>query len=189
MKLLPYDIEEGKNGRAVIKLQTNNFERRLLPQEVSAKVLDKMRSCAQRRTGRRVVNAVVTVPAYFNDQAKKATMEACAIAGINCHKIITEPTAAAIAYGMNKPSSTEKFCVVYDFGGGTLDVTVLRMKNREFHVKACKGNQNLGGVDIDNALMQHCIQKIKDEYDADISDNVKAMTRLRTKCQLTKHQL
>ena len=93
-------------------------------------MLEKMKHCADLKTGRSVVNAVVTVPAYFNDQCKKATMEACKIAGINCQKIITEPTAAAMAYGMNKPSPEEKFCLVYDFGGGTLDITILRIQNR-----------------------------------------------------------
>ena len=133
-ELLPFEVVEGKNGRVEIKLETDNESKTILPQEVSAKVLEKMKECAERRTRRPVVNAVVTVPAYFTDQAKKATIEACKIAGLKCQKIMTEPTAAAIAYGINKPSPEEKFCVVYDFGGGTLDITVLKIKNREFHV-------------------------------------------------------
>ena len=122
--LLPYDVVEGSNQRAMLKTED---QKQLFPQEISAKVLEKMKQCAEQKTGRPVVNAVVTVPAYFSDQSKKATKEACQIAGLNCKKIITEPTAAAIAFGLNKVSTDTKNCLVFDLGGGTLDITILEI--------------------------------------------------------------
>ena len=115
-----------------------------------------MKWIAEQKVGREIVNAVVTVPAYFDDQSKKATMEACQIAGLNCKNIITEPTAAAVAYGLSKPNQEIK-CVVFDFGGGTLDITVLDIQGRNIEVRTCNGNQNLGGIDVDNCLILHCI--------------------------------
>ena len=139
-KFLPYDVVEGQNKRAMLTTTVSNKHKILFPQELSAKVLEKMKYCAEQRTGRNVKNAVVTVPAYFDEQAKRATKEACQLAGLECKKIITEPTAAAIAYGLDKATSERKVCLVFDIGGGTLDITILEIQNKEITVKVSNGD-------------------------------------------------
>ena len=183
-----YDIVQGQRNRAMLTTKIDKY-RQILPQEISAKVLEKMKWVAEKRVGRQIRNAVVTVPAYFDDQSKKATMEACKIAGLECRKIITEPTAAAIAYGINRTEQERKMCVVFDFGGGTLDITTLAIINRQIEVRSCNGDQNLGGIDVDNALVKHCISLIEQEHSINIKSNLKAYLRLRKECQIAKHTL
>ena len=136
-------------------------------------------------------NAVVTVPAYFDNNQIDATKKACEMAGLDCRKLLKEPTAAAIAYGIDKGTESLKRCLVFDFGGGTLDITILKLENRQIEVMAVTGDSNLGGVDIDNLLVQHCIEEFKrdDEDGADLSQNQRAIARIRKACVEKKHEL
>ena len=137
-----------------------------------------MKLFAETRTGKAVRNAVVTVPAYFNNSQKQATIDACQIAGLDCKRIINEPTAAALAYGLDKISQESKNILVYDLGGGTLDVSVLRIEDGVFEVLATRGDTHLGGQDIDNLLVNHCVQSIKKQHGKDVKNNNRAISRL-----------
>ena len=161
----------------------------MYPEEISAKILEKMKQCAEAKAERRIKNAIVTVPAYFNDSQKQATKDACKMAGLNCKRIINEPTAAAIAYGIDKASDDEKLCVVFDFGGGTLDISVLKIHRLKITVLAVNGNTHLGGQDIDNILMNHCLEHIQEEHDADLSNDSRAKALIRNACKEAKHYL
>ena len=139
-------------------------------------------------------NAVVTVPAYFDNNQIDATKKACEMAGLDCRKLLKEPTAAAIAYGIDKGTESLKRCLVFDFGGGTLDITILKLENRQIEVIAVTGDSNLGGVDIDNLLVKHCIEEFKrddgsGEEGADLSQNQRAIARIRKACVDKKHEL
>ena len=130
-----------------------------------------MKEFAENRCGRPVKNAVVTVPAYFNNMQKQATLDACKIAGLNCERIVNEPTAAAIAYGLDKMQSSMKRIVVFDLGGGTLDVSVLTIEEGVIEVMATRGDTHLGGQDIDELLIKHCMADFKTKYSIDLSNN------------------
>ena len=124
-------------------------------------ILEKMKLAAERFTGQEVRKCVVTVPAYFNDVEKQATKDACAIAGLECIRVITEPTAAALAYGLRFRSNTLKKCLVFDLGGGTFDVTVLTIQGDDIKVLAHAGDPHLGGQDFDNVIMNRCIEEFE----------------------------
>lgn len=126
-------------------------------EEISAKVLEKMKLFAEARIGKKVKNAVVTVPAYFNNSQKQATLDACKIAGLDCKRMVNEPTAAAIAYGLEKKTQEEKQILVFDLGGGTLDVSILRIEEEAIEVLSTRGDTHLGGQDIDDILVKHCM--------------------------------
>ena len=157
--LWPFKVVEGPNKRPMLEVtKKDGIKQKLYPEQISAKVLEKMKYFAEKNINGVVKNAVVTVPAYFNDSQKQATKDACYMAGLVCKQIVNEPTAAAIAYGFEKShGDTEKLCVVFDFGGGTLDISVLSIQQQRIIVKAVNGNTHLGGQDIDNCLMNYCI--------------------------------
>merc|ERR1719456_1459701 len=142
------------------------------PEEVSSMVLTKMKETAENYLGKEVKNAVVTVPAYFNDAQRQATKDAGTIAGLTVQRIINEPTAAAIAYGLDKKG--EQNIVVYDLGGGTLDVSVLTIDNGVFEVVATDGETHLGGSDFDSRLVQHFLDKFQKKHKEDLSHDARA---------------
>merc|ERR1712137_1464000 len=150
----------------------------------------KMKETAESYLGGEVKNAVVTVPAYFNDAQRASTKDAAAIAGLNCLRIINEPTAAAIAYGLDKGTSTEKNVLIFDLGGGTFDVSLLTIEDGIFEVKATAGDTHLGGEDFDSRMVNHFVQEFKKKNRGlDISGNPRAVRRLRTQCERAKRTL
>lgn len=148
-----------------------------------------MKLFAEQRCGRAVKNAVVTVPAYFNNMQKQATLDACKIAGLKCERIINEPTAAAIAYGLDKMQAQAKRIAVFDMGGGTLDVSILCIEQGVIEVMATRGDTHLGGQDIDELLVKHCIADFKTKTNVDVTNNARAKARLQNQVNHAKHQL
>jgi len=148
------------------------------PEEISSMVLTKMKEVAESYIGETVTDAVITVPAYFNDSQRQATKDAGAIAGLNVLRIINEPTAAAIAYGLDKKEE-EKTVLIFDLGGGTFDVSLLSIDDGIFEVKATAGDTHLGGEDFDNIMMKYFIDEFKRKHKVDISDNKRALRRLK----------
>ena len=152
-------------------------------------ILGEIKENAEEFLGQKVKDAVITVPAYFNNSQRQATIDAGKIAGLNVIKLINEPTAAAIAYGFENNFKEKKNVCVFDLGGGTFDVTILEIDNKKFTVKAIGGDSHLGGVDFDNELIKFCIEKFKEENDIDISNNQKALRRLKVACEKLKIEL
>ena len=152
-------------------------------------VLTKMKDISEAKLGKTVKKAVVTVPAYFNDSQRLATKDAGAIAGLDVLRIINEPTAAAIAYGLDQQSKTERNVLIFDLGGGTFDVSLLNITGGVFAVKATAGDTHLGGEDFDNALLEHFKNEFKRKAKLDISDDARALRRLRSACERAKRTL
>jgi len=152
-------------------------------------VLVKMKEIAEAYLGKEVKDAVITVPAYFNDSQRQATKDAGTISGINVLRIINEPTAAAIAYGLDRQTSQEKNVLIFDLGGGTFDVSLLTIEDGIFEVKATNGHTHLGGEDFDNKLVDYCINDFKKKTGIDITRNPRALRRLRTQCEKAKRIL
>jgi len=152
-------------------------------------VLTKMKEIAEGYMGTKISNAVVTVPAYFNDAQRQATKDAGTIAGLNVQRIINEPTAAAIAYGLDKKDSRERNVLIFDLGGGTFDVSLLAIEDGIFEVKATNGHTHLGGEDFDNRLVEFCMAEFKKKSGLDIKGNNRALRRLRTQCEKAKRTL
>lgn len=175
------------NGnKPMIKVDCMGEERLFNPEEISAMVLAKMKKIAENFLGKTVTDAVITVPAYFSDSQRQATKDAGKIAGLNVLRIINEPTAAAIAYGLDKQSKEEMNVLIYDFGGGTLDVSLLTLVNGIFEVRATCGNTRLGGGDIDNLLLDHFVAEFKQKHDQDLTTSAKSIRRLRAACEKAK---
>eukprot|EP00245_Coleochaete_scutata_P006766 TRINITY_DN21547_c0_g1_i1.p1 TRINITY_DN21547_c0_g1~~TRINITY_DN21547_c0_g1_i1.p1 ORF type:complete len:663 (-),score=230.41 TRINITY_DN21547_c0_g1_i1:503-2491(-) len=188
MKLMPYKIVS-KDGKPYIEVRIKDGEKKVFsPEEVSAMILTKMRDTAVAYLGKPIKDAVVTVPAYFNDAQRQATKDAGAIAGLNVARIINEPTAAAIAYGLDKKGG-EKNILVFDLGGGTFDVSILTIDNGVFEVLATNGDTHLGGEDFDQRIMEYFIKLIKKKYNKDISKDNRAIGKLRREAEKAKRAL
>merc|ERR1712230_319678 len=172
-----------------IQVQYKGETKTFSAEEISSMVLTKMKETAEAFLGGDVTQAVVTVPAYFNDSQRQATKDAGAIAGLNVLRIINEPTAAAIAYGLDKKSSGETNVLIFDLGGGTFDVSLLTIDDGIFEVKATAGDTHLGGEDFDNRLVNHFVQEFKRKHKKDMTGNPRAMRRLRTACERAKRNL
>merc|ERR1711985_66521 len=164
-------------------------EKSMAPEEVSSMVLTKMKETAENYLGKEVGHAVVTVPAYFNDAQRNSTKDAGSIAGLHVLRIINEPTAAAIAYGLDKQSASERNVLIFDLGGGTFDVSLLTIEEGIFEVKATAGYTLLGGEDFDSRTVNHFVQEFKRKHKKDITSNPRAMRRLRTACERAKRTL
>jgi len=189
IKHFPFVVKAGSNDIPAIEVQYKEETKTFTPQEIGAFVLEKMKSTAESYLGKEVKNAVITVPAYFNDAQRQATKDAGAICGLNVLRIINEPTAAAIAYGLDNKSDEEKYIVIYDVGGGTLDVTLLSIDEGIFEVKATSGDSRLGGEDFDNNMVTYFVQEFKRKHKQDISGSKRAMMKLKKACERAKRTL
>jgi len=184
-KKLPYKVIKDENGNIKIKCSSLNKEFR--PEEISAQVLRKLINDATSYLGQEITQAVITVPAYFNDSQRQATMDAGKIAGIEVLRIINEPTAASLAYGLDKKQN--ETIIVFDLGGGTFDVSILEVGDGIFEVLATAGDTNLGGDDFDKALVQWLINDFKQQEDIDLSDDIQALQRLTEAAEKAKMEL
>merc|ERR1711934_955611 len=189
MKHWPFKLISGDGGIPRIQVQYKGEEKTFAAEEVSSMVLVKMKETAEAFTGKDIKDVVVTVPAYFNDSQRHATKDAGAIAGLNVLRIINEPTAAAIAYGLDKKSAGETNVLIFDLGGGTFDVSLLTIDDDIFEVKATAGDTHLGGEDFDNRMVNHFVQEFKRKHKKDFTANPRAMRRLRTACERAKRNL
>jgi len=187
MKLVPYTIVN-KETKPYIQVEDSEGTKTFSPEEISAMILHKMKETAEAYLGKDIASAVVTVPAYFNDAQRQATKDAGTIAGLNVARIINEPTAAAIAYGLDKKGS-EKNILVFDLGGGTFDVSVLTIDQGVFEVISTNGDTHLGGEDFDQRVMEYFIKLIKKKYSKDISSDKKALQKLRREAERAKRTL
>ncbi|KAE8892818.1 Luminal-binding protein 5 [Phytophthora fragariae] len=187
-KLLPYELVN-KDGKPFIEVEVKGEKRQFAPEEVSAMVLTKMKQISEGYIGREVFDAVVTVPAYFNDAQRQATKDAGTIAGLTVQRIINEPTAAAIAYGIDKKSQGEKNVLVFDLGGGTFDVTLLAIDGGVFEVLATNGDTHLGGEDFDQRIMQYFIKKWKKDKNINVASDKRALQKLRREAERVKRAL
>ncbi|KAK4042782.1 heat shock 70 kDa protein [Parachaetomium inaequale] len=188
MKHFPFKIID-RAGKPTIEVEFKGEKKTFTPEEVSSMILTKMRETAESYLGGTVNNAVVTVPAYFNDSQRQATKDAGLIAGLNVLRIINEPTAAAIAYGLDKKVEGERNVLIFDLGGGTFDVSLLTIEEGIFEVKSTAGDTHLGGEDFDNRLVNHFVLEFKRKFKKDLSTNARALRRLRTACERAKRTL
>jgi len=188
LKLFPFDVDD-KDGKIHINVEYKGEKKSFKPEEISSMVLTKMKDIAEAYLGETVTDAVVTVPAYFNDSQRNSTRDACLIAGLNPLRIINEPTAAAIAYGLDKKSDGEKNVLIFDMGGGTFDCSLLTIEDGIFEVKATAGDTHLGGEDFDNILVQHFAQEFKRKNKLDLMESKKSVRRLKTACERAKRTL
>jgi len=187
IKLLPYTIAN-KDGKPYIEVDVKGARKMYSPEEISAMILGKMKEIAEAFLGRKIANAVVTVPAYFNDAQRQATKDAGTISSLNVMRIINEPTAAAIAYGLDKKGG-EKNILVFDLGGGTFDVTVLTIDNGVFEVVATNGDTHLGGEDFDQRVMEYMMKIFKRKHKKDMSKDKRAIQKLRREVERAKRAL
>lgn len=188
MKHFPFKVVD-KLSKPAVEVEFKGETKVFTPEEISAMILTKMRETAEAYLGETVNNAVVTVPAYFNDSQRQATKDAGLIAGLNVLRIINEPTAAAIAYGLDKKVEGERNVLIFDLGGGTFDVSLLTIEEGIFEVKSTAGDTHLGGEDFDNRLVNHFVQEFKRKHKKDLSTNARALRRLRTACERAKRTL
>lgn len=189
LKLWPFRVEAGPDDKPFIVVDFKGEVKKFHPEQVSAMVLQKMKEIAEAYLGTTVTDAVITVPAYFNDSQRQATKDAGSIAHLNVLRIINEPTAAAIAYGLDKKSATEKNVLIFDLGGGTFDVSILTIEDGFFEVKATNGDTHLGGEDFDNKIVEFCAAEFMKKSGMDIRNDPRAMRRLRTQCEKAKRTL
>jgi len=190
MKHWPFKVKCKGDDKPVIEVQYKGETKDFLPEEISSMVLLKMKETAENYLGKKVNKAVVTVPAYFNDSQRQATKDAGVISGMDILRIINEPTAAAIAYGLDKVSEgKERNVLIFDLGGGTFDVSLLTIDGGIFEVRATAGDTHLGGEDFDNRMVDYFVDEFKRKYQKDLSTNPRALRRLRTACERAKRAL
>jgi heat shock protein 1/8 len=185
IKHFPFEVTADSMNKPLIHLNGEEFH----AEQISAMVLEKMKVTAEGFLGAEIKDAVITVPAYFNDAQRQATKDAGAIAGMNVLRIINEPTAAAMAYGMGKNTDEERNVLIFDMGGGTFDVSLLAIEEGVFEVKATAGDTHLGGEDVDNILVSYFAQQFKRKHKKDLTDSPRALRRLRTMCERAKRTL
>ncbi|XP_078271914.1 heat shock cognate 71 kDa protein-like [Rhinoraja longicauda] len=188
MKHWPFQVVSDA-GKPKVKVEYKGENKTFNPEEISSMVLTKMKEVAEAYLGINITDAVITVPAYFNDSQRQATKDAGVIAGLNVLRIINEPTAAAIAYGLDKKGSEERNVLIFDLGGGTFDVSILAIEDGVFEVKSTAGDTHLGGEDFDSRMVDHFIEEFKRKNKKDISQNKRAVRRLRTACEVAKRTL
>jgi L1 cell adhesion molecule like protein len=189
MKHWPFSVVD-VGGKPKLEVEYQNETKQFTPEEISAMVLTKMKETAEAYLGCDVKDAVVTVPAYFNDSQRQATKDAGIICGLNVLRIINEPTAAAIAYGLDKKKGAEECNVlIFDLGGGTFDVSILTIEEGIFEVKSTAGDTHLGGEDFDNRMVDHFVNEFKRKHKKDLKGNKRALRRLRTACERAKRTL
>eukprot|EP00108_Taenia_solium_P009501 TsM_000531300 transcript=TsM_000531300 gene=TsM_000531300 len=185
----PFKVTDS-DGKPKVEVRYCGKTKQFTAEEISSMVLLEMKKIAEAYLGEKVVNAVITVPAYFNDSQRKATIDASKIAGLNVMRIINEPTAAALAYGLSRRLDRQSNVLIFDLGGGTLDVSIMFIKNKKFEVKAVCGDTHLGGGDLDSRLVNYCVTKFKQEHEGiDLTSNAKAISRLRKACENAKRTL
>ncbi|AEQ60581.1 heat shock protein 70-like protein [Acanthamoeba polyphaga mimivirus] len=188
MKYWPFKVINVGN-KPYFEVSYQNESKQYSPEQISSMILSKMKQTASAYIGKEVTDAVITVPAYFNDSQRQATKDAGRIAGLNVLRIINEPTAAAFAYGLDKNQDKEMNVLIFDMGGGTHDVTLLSLEDGLFQVRATSGNTKLGGEDFDNRLVTWCVEDFKRKYKTDLNQSAKALRRLRTACERAKRAL
>jgi molecular chaperone DnaK len=184
MKTVPYKVKEGKDGRAVVEIDGEDYT----PEQISAMILSKMKADAEKYLGEPVTDAVITVPAYFNDSQRQATKDAGKIAGLNVQRIVNEPTAAALAYGLDKNNSDQKI-LVFDLGGGTFDVSLLELAEGTFEVLATNGDNHLGGDDWDQCVIDWLADKFQADNGIDLRKDPMALQRLKEAAENAKKEL
>lgn len=189
LKYFPYEVENDGQDRPRMVVTVNGKVEKYYPEQISALVLSYMKKTAENYLGCDVKNAVITVPAYFNDGQRQATKDAGKIAGLNVLRVINEPTSASIAYGLDKDDDKEHNILIFDLGGGTFDVSVLTVCDGNFEVLATSGDTHLGGEDFDNRLVDYCVKEFNNKNKVDVTTNEKSMRRLRTECENAKRQL
>ena len=184
IKTVPYDVKEGQGGRAVVSVDGKDFT----PEQISAMILQKMKADAEKYLGETVTDAVITVPAYFNDSQRQATKDAGKIAGLNVKRIVNEPTAAALAYGLDKKSTDQKV-LVFDLGGGTFDVSILDLADGVFEVLSTAGDNHLGGDDWDQRVINWLADKFQADNGIDLRKDAMALQRLKEAAENAKKEL
>ncbi|XP_065210475.1 heat shock 70 kDa protein II-like [Planococcus citri] len=188
MKHWPFQVIDD-NNKPKIKVEIEGTPKTYFPEEISSMVLTKMKDTAEAYLGKTVKNAVITVPAYFNDSQRGATIDAATIAGLKVLRIINEPTAAAIAYGLEQKSPEERSVLIFDLGGGTFDVSILTIQKGVFEVISTAGDTHLGGEDFDNRMVDHFVKEFKSKYNEDLTRDKRALRRLRAACERAKRIL
>ena len=188
MKHWPFKVVQ-LDGKPKLQVEYKCEEKTFFAEEISSMVLTKMKETAEAFLGHSITDAVVTVPAYFNDSQRQATKDAGVISGLNILRIINEPTAAAIAYGLDKKGASEANVLIFDLGGGTFDVSILTIEDGIFEVKSTAGDTHLGGEDFDNRMVDHFVNEFKRKHKKDLSGNKRALRRLRTACERAKRTL
>jgi molecular chaperone DnaK (HSP70) len=189
LNLFFLSVVSGPGDKPFVSVSVGQESKTFASEEISAMVLRKMKETAETFLGEPVTNAVVTVPAYFNDAQRQATKDAGAIAGLKVARVLNEPTAAAIAYGLDRSKVKEENILVFDLGGGTFDVTLLTIDNGVFEVRSTAGDTHLGGEDFDQRLMNYCLSQFEKKNGVSVSNDNKALARLRRSCEAAKRTL
>jgi heat shock 70kDa protein 1/2/6/8 len=189
IQLWPFVVKGDEHDKPYYEVEYMGEKQKFYPEQISGMVLEKMKTTAETYLGEKVTQAVITVPAYFNDSQRQATKDAATIAGLEVLRIINEPTAAALAYGLDKDTTNERHVLVFDCGGSTHDVTLLSIEGGLFEVKATAGDSHLGGIDIDNRLVQHFVKEFERKHKKELTQNARALRRLTSACETLKKNL